>query len=146
MFNFFFHMASLFLFILSNFTCSAQMAFLDWLPDLWSQWKITMYLRISYMIGNSNSSISLIFKFSFWKVKLVKSLHCLTFKLWRYFIWGTIPFSWGRGTGGIWAAPFKIHMTPLTLPIFCMCSLPPYSGHYFGWCPPFQKNNPPSRF
>ena len=83
---------------------------------------------------------------NFWKVKIVKSfLYCLTFKLWRNFIWGTIPFSWGRGTGGICAVPFKNHVTPLSLPIF-LHALSPLIVLIISDDAPLSKKNPSQDF
>ena len=50
---------------------------------------------------------------------------------------GPFIFYEGGGAGGIWEAPFKDHMTPLSLPIFSH-GPPPSSGNFLG-CPPPKK-------
>ena len=61
---------------------------------------------------------------------------------------GTIHFLWGKGGGlvGIWEAPFKNRMTPLSLPIFSHGSI--YSSHFLDDPPTHThkqtKINPPS--
>ena len=45
----------------------------------------------------------------------------------------------GWGAGGIWEAPFKNRMTPLSLPIFFHMA-PPCGGHFFRMTLHFSKN------